>query len=74
MAAENRLEWEETTKSNVQVGFGAAQFYLGSLEFASWQLLFLHSSGSVGAKSGSGFCQIFFQFQLTQICGPTRLR
>ena len=72
MAAENRLEWEETTKGDVQVGFGAAQFYLGSLESASWQLLYLHSSGGVGAKSGSGFCQIFFQFQLSS--DPMRLR
>ena len=70
MAAENRLEGEETTKGDVQVGFGAAQFYMGSLESASWQLLYLHSSG--GAKSGSGFCQIFFQFQLSS--DPMRLR
>jgi len=63
-AAENLLKLKEKTKGDFQRGEGLgsfeALFHMGNLESTSWQLLYLHSCGGIVAKSGSGFCQIFF--------------
>ena len=68
-AAENLLKLKEKTKGDFQRGEGSGSTYIsgsgkhthmGILESTSWQLLYLHSCGGIVAKSGSGFCQIFF--------------
>jgi len=63
VAAEKLLGWKEKTKGDIQgegLGSMLALLQIGNLESTSWQLLYLHSCGSIVEKSGSGFCQIFF--------------